>query len=126
MAEVVPHLQQFFDSLLRTIHEAIDGLSCEYEPNRADSFECQLGDFARTLSVMSSRLACRAGSERILDDLQELTNALNMHGESYHSRNVFYNMSHEGVEGKSPFDIPRPSMSTEICCGQGSHYTFAK
>jgi len=82
-------LSSFFESLLRTVHEAIEGLNCEYKPNRADSFESRLGDFVPTLDLMSSRFrACTAGSDRVLQDLQGLRNAVHMLQENYHSRNV--------------------------------------
>ena len=52
--------------MLRTVHEAIEGLNCEYEPNRADSFQSRLGDFVRTLDLMSSRFrACTAAHPNI-------------------------------------------------------------
>jgi len=85
----VPNLEQFFESPPHTVHEAIEGLNCEYEPNRADSFESRLGDFVRTLDLMSSRFrACTAGSDRVLEDLQRLRNAVHMLQENYHSRNL--------------------------------------
>ena len=66
MVDVVPNLQHFFDLLLRTIHEAIEGLNCEYELNRTDSFESQLWYFVRTLNLMSTCLACTGtGSDRV-------------------------------------------------------------
>ena len=79
MGDVVPNLEQLFESLLRTVHKAIEGLNREYDPNRADSFEFQLGDFVRTLNLMSSRFrACTAGSDHVLEDLKGLTNAVRM------------------------------------------------
>ena len=118
MANVVPNVEQFFESLLRTVHEAIERLNCEYEPNRVDSFEFRLGDFVRTLNLMSSRFrACMAGSDRVIEDLQELTNAVHMLQENYHSRNLFssYYVNAGEVEN-SPLDRPCPVESTSRAC----------
>ena len=47
------------------MHEAIEGLDYEYEPNRAESFEYQPCDFMRTLNLMT-RFACTGtGSDRV-------------------------------------------------------------
>jgi len=116
MADVVPNLEQFFESLLRTVHEAIEGLNCEYKPNRADSFESRLGDFVPTLDLMSSRFrACTAGSDRVLQDLQGLRNAVHMLQENYHSRNLFYQANADEV-GNSPLDRPCPVEHTSRAC----------
>lgn len=55
MSNVVPSLEQFFESLLTTLHEAIEGLNCEYESNRAESLASRLGDFEGTLGLIASR-----------------------------------------------------------------------
>ena len=108
MADVMPNLEQFFESSLRTVHEAIEGLNCKYEPNRADSFESRLGDFVRTLDLMSSRFrACTAGSDRVSEDLQSLTNAVRLLQENYHSRNLHYQANTDEV-GNSPLGRPCP------------------
>ena len=48
---------------MRTVPE---GLNCQYEPNRVDSLVYRLGEFERTLGLISSRLGGTA-SDQLLD-----------------------------------------------------------
>lgn len=102
--------------MLRTVHEATEGFNCEYEPNRADSFESLLGDFGRTLDLMSSSFrACTAGSDRAREEIQSLTNAVRLLQENYHSRNLHYQANPEEV-GNSPLGRPCPVERTSRAC----------
>ena len=102
--------------MLRTVHEATEGLNCEYEPNRADTFESRLGDFVRTFDLMSSRFrACTAGSDRVHKDLQSLTSAMRLLQENYHHRNLHYQANADEV-GNSPLGRPCPVERTSRAC----------
>ena len=86
MSHVIPNLEHFFESFLRTLHEAIEGLNGQCEPNRANTLLCRLRDFEITLGLISSRLASTGSSEQVLGDIDELTRALRSLQATYLSR----------------------------------------
>lgn len=88
MSNVVPSLEQFFESLLTTLHEAIEGLNCEYESNRAESLASRLGDFEGTLGLIASRLAQRGCCDRLLEDVEHISSAVRVLQANYRSRQV--------------------------------------
>lgn len=97
MTNVIPDLEQFFDLFLRCVCEGIAGLSSEYGPNRVESLLSRLGEFERTLGLISSRLGERGGSDQLLEDIEQLLSAVRLLQERYQHR--YSNSCSEASEG---------------------------
>ena len=94
---VIPNLEQFFDLFLRCICEGIAGISSEYKPNRVESLLSRLGEFERTLGLISSHLGERGSSDQLLKDIEQLLTAVCLLQARYQHR--YANSCSEASEG---------------------------
>ena len=97
MTNVIPKLEQFFDLFLRCVCEWIAGLGSEYGPNRVESMLSHLGEFDRTLGLISSRLGKRGSSDQLLEDIEQLLTAVHLLQARYQHR--YTNSCSEASEG---------------------------
>ena len=97
MTNVIPNLEQFFDLFLRCVCEGIAGLSSEYGPNRVESLLSRLGEFERTLGLISSRLGEHRSSDQLLEDIEQLLTAVRLLQARYQHR--YANSCSEASEG---------------------------